>query len=104
MEASGVSTRVVGLEGEMGRARDRLHEHGNKLAEHEADLEAVSRTLQRLDNEVANLRTEQRAGLKDLHTEMGTRFDKLSSQGWKIAAFVVSVMVLAAGVVGLVIQ
>lgn len=89
---------------EIHRLRERSHLHGNKLTEHETDLEGVGRTLQRLDASIANLdaKMEQRFVSQDDH--INKRFDKLSAQGWRIAAFVVSVMVLAAAVVSLIVQ
>lgn len=89
---------------EIGLLRKHSHEHGNKLTEHEADLEGVGRTLQRLDASIANLdaKMEQRFATQD--EQINKRFDKLFAQGWRIAAFVVSVMVLATAVVGIILQ
>lgn len=38
----------------------------------------------------------------NLDTKMDTRFDRLQQQAWRIAGFIVTVMILAASVVGLV--
>lgn len=85
--------RVIALETEMLRARNRLHEQGNRIVEHESDLESMGRTLRRLDTAVSAL-----------HTELHEGFDRQASRSWYVAGFIVSAVGVAALIVSVVLS
>lgn len=83
MEAA-LLQRLNTLESELQILRARSHDYGNALVEQKSQLE------------------DTREDIRDLKTTMGMRFDKLSDQAWKIAGFVVTVVMAAAVIVGLI--
>lgn len=85
-EADRIDERLRSLEEEMRLQRGRSHSYGNQLVAH--------------DSHIADLRED----VRDLKAEMGRRFDQLAGQAWRIAGFVVTVMILAATIVSLIVH
>lgn len=85
-ERNGLLEKVLKLEAEMERARERIHVVSNKVTEHEAELESAGRTLSRLDT-----------NLRDLKEDMNNRFDQQRDTLWRgIGALIASIGIAVA--------
>lgn len=94
---TGLVQRILTLEEEMRIQRQRSHDYGNRLTEQGAQIEDAREDIRDLSHEIARRFDAQKA-------DTDSRFDRLSSQAWKITGFVVTVMLLAATIVGLLVH
>lgn len=91
------SARLAFALSEIERLRERNHEFGNKIIEHNGHIEDAR-------EDIKDLRREMNRRFKDQNEKIDKRFDSLSGSMWRVAGLLVTGMGVAAAIVAVIVS